>query len=68
MKKHFSYDSSDGETSIHAIRWDPDDKPEKIIQIAHGMQEYIDRYDEFADFMVDRGIMVVGNDHLGHGM
>ena len=31
------------------------------------MQEYIDRYDEFARYLAERGILVMGNDHLGHG-
>ena len=31
------------------------------------MAEYIDRYDEFARYLADKGIMVVGDDHLGHG-
>ncbi len=29
--------------------------------------EYIDRYDEFAEFMSEHGYCVVGHDHLGHG-
>ena len=31
------------------------------------MIEYIDRYDGFARYMAERGFVVVGNDHLGHG-
>ena len=31
------------------------------------MVEYIDRYDEFAEFMSEHGYYVVGHDHLGHG-
>ena len=31
------------------------------------MVEYIDRYDEFAEFLCGKGFYVVGNDHLGHG-
>ncbi len=66
-KEELTYKSRDRETMIHAIRWIPDEKPIAILQIIHGMQEYIDRYDEFATFMADNGIMVIGNDHLGHG-
>lgn len=51
--------------------WCPDeaeyDKPVAVLQICHGMIEYIDRYDGFARFMAERGFVVVGNDHLGHG-
>ena len=38
-----------------------------IVQIAHGMTEYIDRYDDFARFLVNNGFVVVGHDHLAHG-
>ena len=38
-----------------------------ILQISHGMIEYVERYDEFAKFFNENGILVIGNDHLGHG-
>lgn len=68
QKENIYFDSRDGEHRLHAIRWIPDmEKPVCILQIVHGMAEYIDRYDEFARFLADRGILVVGDDHLGHG-
>ncbi len=57
----------DGKTQIHAIEWAPDGAPAAVLQIAHGMVEFIDRYDRFARFLADNGVAVVGNDHLGHG-
>lgn len=67
-KEDFYFDSRDGEHKIHAIKWIPDvEKPVCILQIVHGMAEYIDRYDDFANFLAERGILVVGDDHLGHG-
>ncbi len=42
-------------------------KAKAIIQISHGMSEYIARYSDFATFMVRNGYVVCGNDHLGHG-
>ncbi|UII57079.1 lysophospholipase [Cytobacillus spongiae] len=42
-------------------------KPKAIVQIAHGMAEHIERYHEFANFLVSHGIFVYGNDHRGHG-
>ena len=64
----FSFLSKDGKTNIHAVKWMPDSGEYKaILQIAHGMVEYIERYEAFARFMTDNGYMVVGNDHLGHG-
>ena len=67
-KEDFYFDSRDGEHKIHAVKWIPDaQKPACILQVVHGMAEYIDRYDDFARFLADRGILVVGDDHLGHG-
>ena len=39
-----------------------------MLQISHGMIEDMERYDHFARFMAARGILVCGNDHLGHGL
>ena len=67
-KEDLYFKSRDGEHKLHAIRWVPEaEKPVCILQIVHGMTEYIDRYDEFARYMAERGILVVGDDHLGHG-
>lgn len=68
-KQEFYFGSRDGEHRLHAIKWIPEtEKPICILQIVHGMSEYIDRYDEFARFMCAKGILVVGDDHLGHGL
>ena len=67
-KEEFYFDSRDGEHRLHAIRWIPDvPEPVCIVQIVHGMTEYVDRYDEFANYLAERDILVVGDDHLGHG-
>ena len=67
-KETFQFLSKDGKTKIHAVKWMPDHgKVRAIMQISHGMVEYIERYDEFACYLAQRGFLVVGNDHLGHG-
>ncbi len=67
-KEEFMYDSRDNKSKIHAIRWIPQKGEIKgVLQIVHGMVEHIDRYDDFANYMAEKGIVVVGNDHLGHG-
>ena len=64
----FTFLSKDGKTNIHAVKWIPDSGEYKaILQITHGMIEYIERYEPFAKFMTENGYMVVGHDHLGHG-
>ena len=67
MKKEFNYPSRDGVTQIHGIMWMPEGEVKAVLQICHGMVEYIDRYDEFARFLAEQGYCVVGHDHLGHG-
>ncbi|WP_081669367.1 alpha/beta fold hydrolase [Lachnospira multipara] len=63
--------SCDQKSNVHVMIWKPDKalypKPIAILQIAHGMVEYIERYADFAHFLTQAGILVVGNDHLGHG-
>lgn len=67
-KTRFKYPSDDGIHSCQAYKWENSDIPVRgILQIAHGMQEHMSRYDEFAEFLCNNGFMVVGNDHLGHG-
>lgn len=66
-KREFTYPSKDGKTQIHAIEWIPEQEVKAVLQICHGMVEYIDRYHEFASYLAERGIYVTGHDHLGHG-
>ena len=49
------------------MEWNPEGEVKAVLQICHGMVEYIKRYDEFAQYLCDQGWYVVGNDHLGHG-
>lgn len=67
-KEEFNYLSSDGKTNIHAVKWVPDGEVKMVLQIAHGVTEHILRYEELANYFTEKGILVVGNDHLGHGM
>lgn len=67
MKKEFYFLSKDGVTQIHGIEWIPEGEVTAVLQMCHGMVEYIDRYHDFASFMAENGIYVVGHDHLGHG-
>jgi len=66
-KEELTYKSRDRQSTIHAIKWIPEGQPVALLQIIHGMQEYIDRYDEYARYLAEKGILVMGNDHLGHG-
>ncbi len=66
-KNTFQFLSKDSKTRIHGIEWIPDGDVKAVLQMCHGMVEYIDRYDEFARYLAERGYYVVGHDHLGHG-
>ncbi len=67
VKNEFFYPSADGKTQIHAVEWLPDGEVLAVLQIAHGLAEYVLRYEAFAAYMTGQGFAVVGNDHLGHG-
>lgn len=47
--------------------WLPKGNVKGIVQIMHGMVEYIDRYDDFASYLCSLGYAVAGDDHRGHG-
>lgn len=67
-KEIFTFLSNDRKTRIHGVKWLPESgECRAVLQIAHGMIEYIERYEEFASYMAERGYLVVGHDHLGHG-
>ena len=65
--EEFYYKSADGKTEIHAVKWLPETDPIAILQIAHGVTEYIERYENLAKYFTEKGFIVCGNDHIGHG-
>lgn len=69
IKEEFYYDSRDGVSKLHAVRYTPDNDEDVrcVVQIVHGMAEYVERYEEFAEYLTSRGIVVTGEDHMGHG-
>lgn len=68
IKKEAYFISSTGFNKIHCCIWQSDEKePKGVFQIAHGVSEHIERYDEFARVLANKGYIVCGNDHLGHG-
>ena len=68
QKEDISFLSSDKSTQIHAIICYPKNtKITRILQIIHGMTEYIDKYLPFMEYLTSFGFVVVGHDQLGHG-
>ena len=67
--KEFTFPSSDGIHAIHAMEWREEDAaPRAVLQLVHGVSEYVGRYDHFARFLAEHGFVVCGEDHLGHGL
>lgn len=66
-QENLVFKSSDGIHDLHAKLWLPAGEVKGVIQIVHGMNEYIGRYANFAGFMTAHGFAVGGDDHLGHG-
>ena len=66
-KESFVFVSPADGTPIHAVRYLPDTAPVAVLQIAHGMCEFFERYEDFARFLTAAGYVVAGNDHRGHG-
>lgn len=65
--ERFSIPSADGLTSLAAYAILPASSPRAMVQISHGMCEYFLRYEGFAEYLAEQGILVFGHDHLGHG-
>lgn len=60
------FPSATGLGDIRYRMWIPDD-PRAALQLTHGMAEYIDRYDAFAKYLAENGMLVYGCDFTGHG-
>lgn len=67
IQSTISFDTMEHMMTIRRV-WEPAGYPRAIVQIAHGMSEYIDRYDDFARWLASHGILVCGADHYAHGV
>ena len=65
-KETIRFLSADGKTQVAGYYYTPE-TPKAIIQISHGMCEYVERYEPMIDVLCGAGYAVCGNDHLGHG-
>ncbi|MBR0354265.1 MAG: lysophospholipase [Oscillospiraceae bacterium] len=65
--REFNFASTTGSNKLYAVMAIPDGEVRGVVQIAHGVAEYIDRYRPFMEFLAQNGFVAVGNDHLGHG-
>ncbi|WP_031543327.1 alpha/beta fold hydrolase [Mesoplasma photuris] len=65
MRK-FQLQMLDGK-ELTTFEWKDVKEPIAVIQFVHGSAERMTRYNEFAERMNKKGIIVVGADHRGHG-
>ena len=66
MRTDHWFDSC-GKGKIHYCRWTPEGEILGIVQIVHGIAEFVERYEDFADYLNSLGYLVVAEDHMGHG-
>ena len=64
--KEKRFPSATGNCQCRYRMWIPDEV-RAAVQLTHGMAEHIDRYDEFARYLAENGVLVYGQDHAGHG-
>ncbi len=67
MKKDHFFSALDGVYELYTTYWIPEGSPRGLIQIIHGINEYMGRYDAFASFLTKQGFLVFGCDLPGHG-
>jgi len=58
---------SAGDVTVAAYRWDPDGEPRAVVQVAHGVGEYAQRYTPLIERLTAAGYVVYAHDHRGHG-
>lgn len=67
-KREFGFSSSDGKNTVMATVYAPADGGVRgVIQLSHGMIDYVGRYEGLAEFLTSCGFVFAGNEHLGHG-
>lgn len=67
IRNEGNFKSKTGTGDIFYRSWTPDGEIKAVIQVAHGMAEHGERYEEFARFLCENGCALFVNDHAGHG-
>lgn len=62
-----TFQSSNGRDTIALYHYPTQQTPTHVVQLIHGMSEYLGRYAPLAQFLNTNGIAVVGHDHMAHG-
>ena len=67
MKRNFILDSAYDGVPLSVVLVSPEEKPEAVLQLSHGMCGCKERYMPFMEYMSDHGVACVACDHRGHG-
>lgn len=69
LRTNTAIPSADHTAAINIVTYSPKDKEniKGLIQVCHGMTEYMERYEDFAKYFTERGYVVFGNDVVSHG-
>jgi alpha-beta hydrolase superfamily lysophospholipase len=63
IKDRFEYSGG----SLAYRIYEPEGEVRAVLQVSHGMCEYVGRYEAYAEHLCSLGIVLAGNDHPGHG-
>lgn len=63
IKDRFEYSGG----SLAYRIYEPEGEIRAVLQVSHGMREYVGRYESYAEHLCSLGIVLAGNDHPGHG-
>lgn len=67
MNLDYNFFKVDDGQSLAYKRWDKVEYPKGVVIIVHGMAEHIERYDDLAQHLNGKGLIVYGTDQRGHG-
>ena len=67
MHSVFEMKGSNGQI-VKGNKWIVSEEVKQVVVLSHGMNEYTYRYNDFALYLNDNGINVMGLDHIGHGL
>lgn len=65
--KEISFPSSDGKNTVRGYLYIPEGEVRGVVQLSHGMIDYVGRYTRIIEHLTAQGYVFAGNDHLGHG-
>lgn len=67
VRETFSLESTKEGAVLNVNIWYPEGKPKAVVQYMHGMMDQSRRHRPMGEYLAERGIVFVANDHLGHG-